>query len=53
MSVKIIFGTAGIPVLAADAIDEELRILQKHSITELDTASIYVRSARVLLDHQA
>lgn len=42
MSVKVIFGTAGITALTAEAVAEELQILQKHHIKELDTASIYV-----------
>lgn len=43
MPVKIIFGTAGITVLTTDAVQEELQILRKHGVKDLDTASIYVR----------
>ena len=42
MSVKIIFGTAGMPSLQGDAADKQISVLHEYGVKDLDTASLYV-----------
>lgn len=41
-SIKIVFGTAGLPRLSVEEVEEVYQVLQRHEVKDLDTAHIYV-----------
>jgi aflatoxin B1 aldehyde reductase len=41
---SIVFGSAGIASFGTETVKEMLEILEKHKITQIDTASVYVSS---------
>lgn len=42
---SIVFGSAGIASFSTETVKEMLEILEKHKITQIDTARVYVSSA--------
>ncbi len=41
---SIVFGSAAIASFSTETVKEMLEILEKHKVTQIDTASIYVSS---------
>jgi aflatoxin B1 aldehyde reductase len=46
---SIVFGSAGIALYSTETVKEMLSILEKHNVTQIDTARIYVSSLGPIL----